>query len=287
MEVVVEPGGRSTESRTDVLIIGSGAGGGPLARSLARTGLRVLVLEKGPRFERPDYTHEEGGVGPEDFTPSPEEDPHTVVTRKTPEPRRTNLGWIASCVGGGTSHMGAYLYRFHPDDFRMGSRFGDRGELGEALVDWPYGYDELEPYYATAEWEVGVSGGEPAGGSNPGEGRRSRPYPMPPLTPHPIGADLDAACRRLGLHPFPTPRSINSREYAGRPGCAYCLSCAGYGCPVGARGSTQEALLPRAEATGRCTVRSRAMVREILVGRDGRARGCVWIDEEGQEHEAR
>lgn len=278
---------RGAEPPVDVLVVGSGAGGGPLALSLSRAGLRVLVLEKGPRFERREYAHGEGGLPPDAFLPSPEEDPHTVVTRKTRVARRTRLGWIASCVGGGTSHMGGYLYRFHPDDFRLRSRFGPRQELAEALADWPYGYDELEPYYSLAEWEVGVSGGSLRGAPSRFEGPRSRPYPMPPLAAHPIAAELDLACRRRGLHPIPTPRAVNSREYGSRPGCAYCMSCAGYGCPVGARGSTQESLLPRAEATGRCVVRSRAMVREILVGRDGRAQGCLWIDDSGAEHEAR
>jgi choline dehydrogenase-like flavoprotein len=176
--------------------------------------------------------------------------------------------------------MGAHLYRFHPDDFRMRSRFGDC----EELADWPYGYDELEPYYTRAEWEVGVSG---AAGANPFDGPRSRPYPMPALDAHPLSARLDASCARLGLHAFPTPRAINSRPYQGRPACAYCRSCGGYGCPIGARGTTEAALLPRAEATGRCEVRAGAMVREVTVGRDGLATGCVYLDEEGREVEVR
>jgi choline dehydrogenase-like flavoprotein len=183
-------------------------------------------------------------------------------------------------VGGGTAHMGAYLYRFHPDDFRMRSRFGDY----EELADWPYGYEELEAYYTRAEWEVGVSG---AAGANPFEGPRSRPYPMPPLDAHPLASELEASCARLGLHAFPTPRAVNSRPYQGRPACTYCRSCAGYGCALGARGSTQAALLPRAEETGRCEIRSGAMVREITVGLDGRATGCVYLDEEGREVEVR
>lgn len=268
------------ESTWDALIIGSGAGGGPLAWVLSREGLRVLVLEKGPRHAREDYSRGERGLGPLDLIPRVDEEPHTVVTRKTRAPVRNALGWIATCVGGGTVHMGGYFYRFHPDDFRMRSRFGPYGEL----EDWPYGYGDLEPWYSLAEWEVGVSG---LAGTNPFEGPRSRPYPMPPLDAHPISGPLEEACRQRGLHPFPTPRAINSRPYGGRPACAYCTVCSGLGCPVGARGSTQEALLPRAEATGRCEVRPGAAVREITVGSDGRATGCVYVDGEGREHTVR
>lgn len=265
--------------RHDVVVIGSGAGGGPLALRLSQAGFDVLVLEKGREYQRHEYEPDEIGVLQRTFlVPDLAEDPHTVVTRKTTRPLRTHLGWIASCVGGGTVHMGGYLYRFHPDDFRMKSRFGEV----EEIEDWPIAYDELEPWYLEAEREVGVCG---TAGVNPHEGPRSGPYPMPPLANHPLAADLEAACRRRGYSPFPTPRSINSEPYQGRPVCAYCHDCAGYGCRVGAKGSVQEALLPRAVATGRCTVRPESMVREILVGRDGRATGCVFVDADGTEHE--
>ena len=265
-------------SRHDVLILGSGAGGGPLALTLARAGLDVLVVEKGKRHARQDYSHDEVEVLRRSFfTPKLAEEPHTVVTRKSTEPQLTNLGWIATCVGGGTVHMGGYLYRFHPDDFRMRSRFGDF----EDLADWPYEYDELEPYYCRAEHEVGVAG---VGGATPFEGPRSRPYPLPPLDAHPVAESLEAVCRAKGLSPFPTPRSINSRPYQGRPVCEYCDRCASFGCPVGAKGSSQEALIDRAEATGNCTILPEAMVREVTVGVDGRATGCVYLDTEGAEH---
>ncbi len=262
---------------TEVLIIGSGAGGGALALSLARSGFDVLVLEKGRRLDRHQhYRHDEMEATFGDlFTPSLGRDPHVVVYPGR-KPQLSRIGWTAICVGGGTEHMGGFLYRFHPEDFRLGSRFGD----GNGLVDWPYSYDELEPWYCQAEWEVGVSG---VAGANPFEGPRSRPYPMPPLVTHPLTAALDRAATHLGLHPFPTPRSINSAPYQGRPACSYCRFCAGFGCPTGARGSAAAALLPRAEATGRCRVVANAMVRKITVNAFGKADGCVYLDRDGRE----
>jgi choline dehydrogenase-like flavoprotein len=266
----------------DVMIIGSGAGGGPLALTLARAGFEVLVLEKGPRYRPEEYVHDEIAMAETSgfFVPTLEDDPHTVLFPGKEKAERTQLGWVARCVGGGTAHMGGYLYRFHPDDFRMHSRFGPYDEL----ADWPFGYEELEPYYTQAEWEVGISG---LGGISPYEGRRSQPYPMPPLSTHPMTEPLEAACRRRGLHPFPTPRGINSQLYQERPACEPCDFCTGYGCPIGARGSSQEALLSRAGQTGHCQVIPRAMARQITVDGRGRATGCLWLDEAGEEHEVR
>ncbi len=266
----------------DVIIIGSGAGGGPLALALAQAGLEVLVLERGPRFSREEYLkHDEIDInGRHIFTPDVAEEPHTVVTPKTKQPLATSLGWIASCVGGGTVHMGSYLYRFAEGDFRMKSLYGEY----EEIADWPYDYHELEPYYSRAEWEIGVSG---QAGLNPFESHRSRPYPMPPLDGHPLTESFEKICREAGMHPFPTPRGINSRPYQGRTACMKCDLCGGHGCPIGARGSSQEALLPRAEQTGNCEVRAQSFVREILLGSGSRVKGCVYLDSSGREIEER
>ncbi len=265
----------------DVVIIGSGAGGGPLALAVSQAGCSVLVLEKGAEYQRKDYIADEVEMTRRNFwTPALTDEMHTLLEAGSPMMQPTYLGWIGQCVGGGTVQMAGYLYRLHPDDFRLKSRFGEY----EAIADWPYDYDDLEPYYTRAEWELGISG---SNGSHPGEGWRSKAYPMPPLDTHPLTEHLDQACERLGWHAFPTPRAIASRPYKGRPACTYCGFCAGYGCRTGAKSSSQEALLPRAVATGNCEIRSRTMVREITIGADGRATGCVYLDDDGQEHQVK
>src|SRR6185295_5134150 len=106
----------------NALIVGSGAGGGRLALAHSRAGLDVLVLEKGPRHRREDYPADEiEQARRRPFVPRLEDEPHTVVTPKTTTPIPTELGWIAVCLGGGTVHMGSYLYRFHPEDFHLRS----------------------------------------------------------------------------------------------------------------------------------------------------------------------
>src|SRR6202030_2852764 len=139
----------------DALVIGSGAGGGPLAARLAEAGWSVLLLEKGPLRQREDYFLDEVTATQRDFfVPSFADEPHVLVPAGDPRPRPTQLGWVGNSVGGGTVRMGGFFYRFHPDDFRMESLFGRY----EGLADWPYGYDDLEPFYTQAEWDCGISG---------------------------------------------------------------------------------------------------------------------------------
>ena len=108
-------------------------------------------------------------------------------------------------------------------------------------MDWPLSYQDLEPFYDRAEYEIGVSGkagnilGEKVPGGNVFEAPRRREYPLPPLTTDQSGALFDEAARKLGYHPFSPPHAIISQAYKGRPGCTYCGFCQAFGCHVGAK----------------------------------------------------
>jgi choline dehydrogenase-like flavoprotein len=151
---------------------------------------------------------------------------------------------------------------------------------GAELRDWPITYDDLEPYYTKAEWDLGISG---LGGSNPFDGPRSKPYPLPPMPVKSSGVLFERGAKKLGLHPFPAPLAIISEQYHGRPACVHCGYCEAFGCEVGAKSSTLAALIPAAVKTGRCEVRPNSYVRKIEVGKDGRVTGVIYFDAGGRE----
>lgn len=262
--------------KVDVCIVGSGAGGAPLAFEIARAGMSVVVLEKGPWYTAKDFSHDEIAINRRTFwSPALGDEPRLWKDSQAPA-RRSSNGWISTCVGGGTVHMSGFFYRLHPEDFRMRERFPD---LEAEHENWPITYDELSPYYDRVETEVGVSG---LAGQYPFEPPRRGPFPDPPLASNPIAALIDHGARSLGLHPFPTPRAIVSRPREGRAGCAYCDFCGSYGCEVDAKSSTAVALLPRAIASGNCEVRTPAMVFDVVVDKSGRATGVRYFDAAGQ-----
>ncbi len=263
----------------DVVVIGSGAGGAPLAMLLARAGARVVVLERGNYYRLRDFTHDEVAICRRDFFvpyPYPGHHPHTIRKRGEQEAHVTNEGWIGVCVGGGTVHMSGFYYRFHPEDFLLATRTG--GISGADIADWPIPFEQFESFYDLAESYLGVSGNAAA---NPFE-KRNRPFPLPPLAEHPMARMVDAAGAKLGFHPFPTPRAILSRPFGGRPPCNQCGYCGEYGCENGSKSSTLATFIPMAESSGRCQVRPNCFASRILIDGQDRASGVEYIDPDGQ-----
>ncbi len=138
----------------------------------------------------------------------------------------------------------------------------------------------MEPFYEDVETIVGISGDAVREG-------RSKPYPLSPIISHPAADLVDAACRKLALRAFPTPRAIISADYDGRPACHYCGFCGSYGCEVGAKSSSLATFLVAAQKTGKLRILSRAMVEKIEVDEKGRATGATYIDAKGERQRVR
>ena len=174
--------------------------------------------------------------------------------------------WRARMVGGRTNHWGRISLRFGPDDFRRKSLDG----LGD---DWPIGYDDLKPYYDRVDRLVGLFGSI--------ENIPNQPDGIFMAPPEPRCYELlvKQACDKVNVTCIPARLSIITEPLNGRAPCHYCGQC-NRGCGVNANFSSTNVLLPPARATGRLTLRTGAMVREVTVGPDGRATGVSYIDKE-------
>jgi choline dehydrogenase-like flavoprotein len=265
-----------TREQVDLVVIGSGAAGGVMARELSRAGLSVVVLEQGPYRKAAEVSHDEldisfdhhlAGDDPQTFRPTAS-DP--AKRQKTPFPP----AFYAKTVGGSSAHFTANYWRFRPIDFQERSVLG--AIPGTGLVDWPISYEELEPYYTKVDWEVGVSGAP-----GPNDPPRSRGYPHPPLPVKSSGVLFERGARKLGFDPYPAPMAILSEPRPGRGSCAHCGSCMGFMCEMNAKSSTLASVIPEAEATGRCEIRAESTVHRIELDDTGRVREVVYYDRDG------
>jgi choline dehydrogenase-like flavoprotein len=256
----------------DFAIVGSGAAGGIIAKELATAGFSVVVLEQGPRLTEKQFDHDEFATFMQGrWSNNPATQPQSF--RASPSANaETGLAAIyGRLVGGSNAHFTGNFWRMRPLDFNEASVLG--GVPGTALADWPITYEELEPYYTKAEWELGVSG-EPG----PFDPPRSKPYPMPSLPIKSSGVLFDKGALALGHHPQPTPMAINSRYYNGRPACQHCGFCLFFMCEFRSKSSSFVTTLPVAEATGKCEVRPDSYVARIETNSEGRVTGVAYFD---------
>ncbi len=272
----------------DVCIVGSGAGAGPVAYELSQAGYKVLILEKGPWYEKEEFFKDEIGVCRRStFTPKLNEEQHVIEDFQegkwiaTPTSQSGWDFWNGNIVGGSSNFMSGYFHRMKPIDFRLKSEF--KQIEGSNIVDWPISYEELEPYYAKVESLVGVSGRVV---EHPFlEPRSTKEFPYPPTYEHEISSWFDQACKKLALISIPTPRAVLPYAVGDRKGCEYAGYCGSYGCSSGAKGSSREALLHKALKTENCVIKPKSFVRR-LNSKDDKVVSAEYVDEGGEVHQA-
>ncbi len=272
-----------TSEEAEVIVIGSGAGGGTVAHVLTSKGIAVTLLEAGPMLDpekeflehvwpyeidhrgaEPDGAFYFGRGKPFGYFATTrggwqlEGEPYTVA-------EGSEFQWFRSRIlGGRTNHYGRMSFRFADYDFRP----YDRDGLG---TNWPISYQDIAPYYDKAESFIGVTGTK--------EGIRSAPdgifqTPPPPKVHEVL---IKRACGKLGIPCIPNRRAVITRELNGRDACHYCGQC-DRGCVLASNYSSSQVQILPALKTGKLKIVNMAMAREIMVDKSGKATGVSYID---------
>lgn len=282
-----------TLKKTDVVVIGLGAGGGTAVLPLTSAGLEVVGLEAGdwltPRDFAPDELRNNFRGWPQSVQKANLEVPTHRPNANAPYSPRADTHPMMNAVGGTMLHFFAQAWRLSPWDFKVVSattaRYGAaRIPKGSTVEDWPIGYADLEPYYDKVEYTVGVSGKagnikeaiDPRG--NVFEGPRNREYPMPPLRSTEFTEMMSGAAKKLKWNPFPGAALVNSEVFDNRSPCLYHGFCNKGGCHVNAKNSPLVSTIPKAVSSGRLKITTRAHVTRIDVDeKTGRVTGATYL----------
>lgn len=253
----------------DVIIIGTGAGGGTLLHGLAATGKKILVLERGGYLPRERDNWESRAV----FIDNKYKAHETWYDKDG----RTFKPEIHYYVGGNTKLYGAALLRFQTKDFQE-----VRHHDGISPA-WPITYDDLEPYYTLAERLYYVHGQR---GIDPTEAATSGPFPFPALRHEPRIQELNDDLRRLGYSPFPLPVGVMLDE--GHPEtslCIRCDTCDGFPCLIHAKADTEVACIQPALANPNVTLLTHTYVKQLVTSPSGREVTKVIAERNGEIEE--
>jgi choline dehydrogenase-like flavoprotein len=250
----------------DVIIVGTGAGGGTLARSLAPSGKRILLLERGDWLPRSPANWLAQDVFVDNKYVSPD-----IWYDENGTPFQPQVHYF---VGGATKLYGAALYRLRPQDF------GELRHHDGLSPAWPITYDELEPYYTRAEQAYEVHG---VRGEDPTEGPASAPYPFPAVSHEPriqlLADDLEAA----GYRPFHAPCGIRLNEpnmpYST---CVRCQNCDGFPCAVHGKSDAEVLGVRPALEHPNVTLLTNARALKLETNEAGTAVSAVVVERGGE-----
>jgi len=253
------------DTRYDVIIIGSGAGGGTLAYRLAPSGKRILVLERG------DYVPREADNWSSRAVVT--DGKYHVEDAWYDDRGRPFHPGTHYFVGGNTKFYGAALLRMRARDF------GDLTHHGGVSPAWPISYDDLEPYYTAAEYLYHVHGTR---GSDPTEPRASAPYRYPAVSHEPRLKQLSDDLTRLGLRPFPLPIGIMlDEEHPRTSSCIRCATCDGFPCLLNAKADAHVVCVEPALRHPNVTLLTGAYVERLETSPSGREVTGVHVIRDG------
>ncbi len=251
----------------DVIIVGSGAGGGTLAHRLAPSGKRILILERGDWLPREIENWDAKAVFVDNRYVS--DDTWYDGQGKPFQPQ------VHYFVGGATKFYGAALYRLREKDF------GELKHHDGISPAWPIDYADLEPYYTQAEQLYQVHG---ARGEDPSEPPASAPYPFPPVSHEPRIQELFDDLAAVGLHPFHAPCGVMLDEAnPAFSSCIRCATCDGFACLVHAKADAEVIAVRPALDHSNVTLLRNTEVRRLETDPTGRSVTGVVADVDGTE----